>query len=148
MEEEGAAASASAAADSGKSKGRGHSSSLATESRYSGKGGDFESIDSGKGSGPARSVEGYIIFVTGVHEEAQEDDVADKFADFGDVKNIQVNLDRRSGFVKGYALIEYATFDEAQDAIEAMDGKNLLGKAVNVSWAFTKGASRKVEAST
>merc|ERR1712032_651286 len=115
MEEEGAAAASStaAAADSGKSKGRGHSSSLATESRYSGKAGDFESIDSGKGSGPARSVEGYIIFVTGVHEEAQEDDVADKFADFGDVKNIQVNLDRRSGFVKGYALIEYAKFDEA-----------------------------------
>merc|ERR1719163_2505766 len=141
MEEEGtaaaAAASSSASGDSGKSKGRGHSSSLGTESRYSGKAGDFESIDSGKGKGPARSVEGYIVFVTGVHEEAQEDDVADKFADFGDVKNIQVNLDRRSGFVKGYALIEYATFDEAQDAIEAMDGKNLLGKAVNVSWAFT-----------
>merc|ERR1719352_533839 len=139
MEEEGttaaaAAASSSASGDSGKSKGRGHSSSLGTESRYSGKAGDFESIDSGKGKGPARSVEGYIVFVTGVHEEAQEDDVADKFADFGDVKNIQVNLDRRSGFVKGYALIEYATFDEAQDAIEAMDGKNLLGKAVNVSW--------------
>ena len=131
---------------------------------------------------------------TGVHEEAQEDDVADKFADFGDVKNIQVNLDRRSGFVKGYALIEYKRFEQAKDAIESMDGKNLLGayemrlvvnvlglihywarynlfcfvinpvsfvvshlhihtpptpssgKAVNVSWAFTKGASRKVEA--
>ena len=53
--------------------------------------------------------------------------MADKFADFGDVKNIQVNLDRRSGFVKGYALIEYARFEEAKDAIESMDGKNLLG---------------------
>ena len=68
-----------------------------------------------------------LCMATGVHEEAQEDDVADKFADFGDVKNIQVNLDRRSGYVKGYALIEYAKFDEAKDAIESMDGKNLLG---------------------
>ncbi len=38
--------------------------------------------------------------MTNVHEEAQEDDVVDLFSDFGDVKNIHMNLDRKSGFVK------------------------------------------------
>lgn len=47
------------------------------------------------------------MFVSGIHPEAPEEDVYDEFATFGDVKQVQVNLDRRTGYVKVRCRIGY-----------------------------------------
>eukprot|EP00440_Ansanella_granifera_P010483 gb/GFBE01011370.1/.p1 GENE.gb/GFBE01011370.1/~~gb/GFBE01011370.1/.p1 ORF type:complete len:144 (+),score=50.68 gb/GFBE01011370.1/:1-432(+) len=118
-----------------KIKGRG----AEDDDRYAGKAGQFESLpDDDDGTGPARSIEGWVVIVSGVHEEAQEDDVFEAFAEFGDIKNLHLNLDRRTGFVKGYAFIEYEAKQEADSAIKGMDGQALLDSKLSVSWAFGK----------
>ncbi|GAA6019666.1 hypothetical protein JCM10207_006963 [Rhodosporidiobolus poonsookiae] len=121
-----------------KRKGRGFSSKDGDEDM---KGGSYTGLavdESETASRAQRSVEGWIVIVTNVHEEATEDDLQDRFADYGDVKNLHLNLDRRTGYVKGYALVEYETKAEAEKAIAEAPKEPFLEKTLACDFAFVR----------
>lgn len=84
------------------------------------------------------AVEGWILIVTNLDEETTEEDIMNYFGDFGTVDNIHLNLDRQSGYVKGYAFLEYRKYEQAVAAIEDGNGTELLGKHIRVAFAFVR----------
>lgn len=87
---------------------------------------------------PVKSVEGWIIICTNLHEEVTEEDLLDLFGEYGHVNNIHLNLDRRTGYAKGYALLEYGSREESDLAVSEGNGQILLDKKIEVSYAFTE----------
>lgn len=89
------------------------------------------------------AIEGWIIIITGLHEETQEDDLYDKFSKYGQIKNLHLNLDRKTGYVKGYALIEFEKYEIAEAAIRGMNDAEIYDKAIKVDWAFKNPPPKK-----
>lgn len=56
------------------------------------------------------------------------------------MKDLHLNLDRRSGYFKGYAIVQYTSERNAAAAIKGLDGCGFLGRALSADWAFLKGS--------
>jgi cold-inducible RNA-binding protein len=78
------------------------------------------------------------IYVGNLSFDVTEDDLRSAFEAFGTVDTVNIIKDRESGRPKGFGFVEMSSGEEAKKAIEAMNGKEVKGRAMNVNEARPK----------
>ena len=78
------------------------------------------------------------IYVGNLSHETNEDGLREAFEAFGQVESVNIIKDRFSGESRGFGFVEMPSKQEAEKAIEEMNGKDLNGRAVNVNEARPK----------
>ena len=78
------------------------------------------------------------IYAGNLSRQTTEDDLRQAFEVFGQVKSVNIIKDRLSGESRGFGFVEMPSKQEAQKAIEEMNGKDLMGRALNVNEARPK----------
>lgn len=75
------------------------------------------------------------LFVGGLSWNTDDAGLKQAFANFGDVKEAKVILDRDSGRSRGFGFVTMGDDSSAADAISAMDGTDLDGRTIRVNVA-------------
>jgi cold-inducible RNA-binding protein len=64
-----------------------------------------------------------------------EDSLKNAFAQFGEVSEVKLIVDRETGRSRGFAFVVMSTGDQAQKATERMNGAMLDGRSLRVNEA-------------
>jgi RNA recognition motif-containing protein len=75
------------------------------------------------------------LFVGNLSFNTTENDLQDAFAAHGTVIEVNLMMDRMSGRSRGFGFVTMSTPEEAQKAIEALNGASLDGRALTVNIA-------------
>ena len=75
------------------------------------------------------------IFVGNLSFKVTDFDLEDLSKQYGDVVSAKVITDRMTGRSKGFGFVEMNAEDSAQKAVETLNGSDIKGRAINVSFA-------------
>ena len=78
------------------------------------------------------------VFVGNLDFGTTEDSIRAAFEPFGAVERVSLMTDRDTGRSRGFAFVEMTDSNEADQAIAALNGTNLEGRAINVNEARPK----------
>jgi len=80
------------------------------------------------------------LFVGNLSFQTTEGELQALFEPFGEITRVQIMTDRDTGRSRGFGFVEMTSDESAAKAIEALNGKDLGGRALNVNEARPKPA--------
>lgn len=75
------------------------------------------------------------IYVSNLSWGTKSDSLHDLFAQFGEVTSANIVTDRETGRSRGFGFVEMPEDEDAQKAIDALNGTDFEGKTINVNVA-------------
>lgn len=78
------------------------------------------------------------IYVGNLSYDVTEENLRQTFEPFGQVTSVTIVKDKYSGQPRGFAFVEMADQTEAQTAIKNLNGKELVGRQLNVNEAHPR----------
>ncbi|XP_015887194.3 glycine-rich RNA-binding protein 4, mitochondrial [Ziziphus jujuba] len=81
------------------------------------------------------------LFVGGLSYGTDDQSLRDAFSGFGDVVEARVIIDRNTGRSRGFGFVNFSSDDCASSALSAMDGQDLQGRHIRVSYATERSES-------
>lgn len=82
------------------------------------------------------------IYVGNLSYKVSDQELKEVFEEFGDVISAKVITDRETGRSKGFGFVEMGNNDEAQAAIDDLNGTEINGRTVKVNKARPKEKTR------
>ncbi|MBN2029167.1 RNA-binding protein [bacterium] len=83
------------------------------------------------------------IYVGNLSHDVTEDDLKEAFEAFGQITSVNVIKDKYSGEPRGFGFVEMPSKDEAQAAINGLNGTDLKGQSLNVNEARPRSEKRR-----
>lgn len=75
------------------------------------------------------------IYVGNLNYQVNEDELRERFDEFGEVSKVTIIKDKFTGQGKGFGFIEMPDSGEAKTAIKELDGEELRGRNMKVNEA-------------
>lgn len=75
------------------------------------------------------------IYVGNLSYQVNDEDITAVFKEYGNVKQVQVPMDRETGRPRGFCFVEMETEAEETAAIDALDGAEWMGRSLKVNKA-------------